>query len=298
MQNREKIESDYAVGVVDDFDVQYVDYLMPSVVQDKSNWKYPVTKYPEDGCIVFPYRRKAIARRGFSEAKFQNYLQDTFRGCDLLILGDCNILPVEDNRPFEPDIAIICKKHPSIRIDIEIDEPYAAFTRKPIHYIGCGDDFRDALLNNIGWIVIRFTEYQVFSNPKGCAAFIAQVLHYIQPSMVLPIDFLSCSTPKEIERWTEIEAKVMASENTREKYLNHEFGIVDNEKLEIADITQTEKERVCAKRMKPLVFSSNRKVNYKIGEPVFAKKTFIFNSIHKNIFIYMMDRNNLFLSAV
>ena len=71
---------------VDDFDVQYVDYLMPSVVQDKSNWKYPVTKYPEDGCIVFPYRRKAIARRGFSEAKFQNYLQDTFRGCDLLIL--------------------------------------------------------------------------------------------------------------------------------------------------------------------------------------------------------------------
>ena len=268
-KTEKEIENDYAVGVVDNFDIQYVDYLTPSVVQDKSNWKYPVTKYPEDGCVVFPYRRKAIARRGFSEAKFQNYLQDTFRGCDLLILGDCNILPVEDNRPFEPDIAIICKKRPSIRIDIEIDEPYAALTRKPIHYIGCGDDFRDALLNNIGWIVIRFTEYQVFSNPKGCAAFIAQTLHYLQPSMVLPIDLLSCSTPKEIVRWTEIEAKVMASEKNREKYLNHEFGIVDNEKLVIADITQTEKERVCVKRMKPLVFSSNRKVNPKIGEPVF-----------------------------
>ena len=89
--------------------------------------------------------------------------------------------------------------------------------------------------------------------------------------MVLPIDFLSCSTPKEIERWTEIEAKVMASENTREKYLNHEFGIVDNEKLEIADITQTEKERVCAKRMKPLVFSSNRIVFLYIGDIVFLE---------------------------
>lgn len=211
-KTEKEIENDYAVGVVDNFDIQHVDYLMPSVVQDKSNWKYPVTKYPEDGCVVFPYRRKAIARRGFSEAKFQNYLQDTFKGCDLLILGDCNILPVEDNRPFEPDIAIICKKRPSIRIDIEIDEPYAALTRKPIHYIGCGDDFRDALLNNIGWIVIRFTEYQVFFNPKGCAAFIVQTLHYLQPSMVLPIDYLSCSTPKKIERWTEIEAKVMASE--------------------------------------------------------------------------------------
>lgn len=57
-KTEKKIESDYAVGVVDDFDIQYVDYLMPSVVQDKSNWKYPVTKYPEDGCIVFHTEEK------------------------------------------------------------------------------------------------------------------------------------------------------------------------------------------------------------------------------------------------
>ena len=269
----ETVKNDYAIGIIDDFEIQHVDYFIPPFVQDKNNWKYPVTKYPENGCIVFPYRRKAIARRGFSEANFQNYLQDIFNGYDLLILGDCNILPVEDNRPFEPDIAIICKKHPSIRIDIEIDEPYAAFTRKPIHYVGCGDDFRDALLNNIGWIVIRFTEYQVFYNPKECAALIAQVLHYIQPSMTLPIDFLSCSTPKEVERWTEIEAKVMASENIREKYLNHEFGIVDNEELEVADIKQTEKEKVCAQRMKPLMFETyHRGKNDKLEESVFYER--------------------------
>lgn len=246
----------YAVGIVDNFEIQYVDYLIPPLVQDKNNWKYPVTKYPENGCIVFPYRRKNIARRGFSEARFQKYLTNVFKGYDLLILGDCNILPIEDNRPFEPDIAIICKNHPSIRIDIEIDEPYAAFSRKPIHYIGCGDDFRDTCLNNIGWIVIRFTEYQVVSNPKECAAFIAQVLHRIQPSMVLPNDFLSYSTPKEIKRWTEIEAKVMASENIREEYLKHEFGIVDNKQLEVTDIKQTEKEKICATKVKPLIVKS------------------------------------------
>ena len=269
----EKIKNDYAVGIVDGFDIQYVDYLIPLVIQDKNNWKYPVIKYPEDGCIVFPYRRRAIARRGFIEDKFQNYLQDIFKGYDLLILGDCSILPVENNRPFEPDIAIICSKYPSIRIDIEIDEPYAAFTRKPIHYIGCGDDFRDALLNNIGWIVIRFSEYQVFCSPKECAALIVQVLHYIQPSMALPIDFLSCSIPKEIERWTEIEAKVMASENIREKYLNHEFGIVNNEDLEVADIKQTEKEKVCAQRMKPLIFeTSYREKNNKLEKSVFYER--------------------------
>lgn len=258
-KTEEKVKNDYAIGVMDNFDIQYVDYFIPSLTQDENKWKYPVTKYPEKGCIVFPYRRKAIARRGFTEVDFQKYLQEIFRECDLLILGDCNILPVEDNRPFEPDIAIISKKYPSIRIDIEIDEPYAAFTRKPIHYIGCGDDFRDTLLNNIGWIVIRFTEYQIFAYPKECAALIAQVLHGIQPSMLLPIDLLSCSTPKKIERWTEIEAKVMASENIREKYLNHEFGIVDNKELEVADIKQTEKEKSCAKNVKPLVFPNYKK---------------------------------------
>lgn len=271
-KTEEKVRNDYAIGIIDNFEIQYVDYFIPSLAQDENKWKYPVTKYPEKGCIVFPYRRKAIARRGFSEADFQKYLQEVFKECDLLILGDCNILPVEDNRPFEPDIAIISKKYPSIRIDIEIDEPYAAFTRKPIHYIGCGDDFRDALLNNIGWIVIRFTEYQVFTYPKECVALIAQVLHCIQPSMVLPSDFLSCSTPKNIERWTEIEAKVMASENIREKYLNHEFGIIDNKELEVADIKQTEKEKSCAQNVKPLVFPCYKKVNYKAAEPTFCER--------------------------
>lgn len=272
-KTEEKVKNDYAIGIIDNFEIQYVDYLIPFFVQDKNNWKYPVTKYPEDGCIVFPYRRKAIARRGFSEADFQNYLEKIFKKYDLLILGDCNIIPVEDNRPFEPDIAIICKNHPSIRIDIEIDEPYAAFTRKPIHYMGCGDDFRDALLNNIGWIVIRFTEYQVISNPKECAALIVQVLHCIQPSMALPSDFLSYSTPRDIKRWTEIEAKVMASENIREKYLNHEFGIVNNEQLEVADIKQTEKEKVCAQKMKPLVVESyQQEKNNKLEKSGFYKR--------------------------
>lgn len=269
----EKIKNDYSIGIIDSFEIQHVNYLIPPTTQDKNNWKYPVIKYPENGCIVFPYRRKAIARRGFSEAKFQNYLQEIFKGCDLLILGDCNILPAEDNRPFEPDIAIICKTYPSIRIDIEIDEPYAALTRKPIHYIGCGDDFRDALLNNIGWIVIRFTEYQIFFNPKECATLIAQVLHHIQPSMILPVDCLSYSTPKEIERWTEIEAKIMASENIREKYLHHEFGVVDNEELEIADIKQTEKEKICLQRMKPLMLETyHEKRNNKLEESTFHER--------------------------
>lgn len=255
-KEEEKLKIEYEKGIVDNFGIQYVDYFIPSVANTLDDWKYPAIKYPKKGNEVFPYRRKAIARRGFSEVGFQNYLCDIFAGYDLLILGDCNILPIENNRPFEPDVAVICKKSPSIRIDIEIDEPYAAVTREPIHYVGGGDDFRDAILNNIGWIVVRFTEYQVFFYPKECAAVIAQLLRCIQPAMALPLELLSCSTLEEVCRWTKIEAEVMASECVREKYLNHEFGEVDNEQLEVTDIKQTERERACSQSIKPLVLAS------------------------------------------
>lgn len=267
----EKVKNDYAEGLIDNYDTQYVDYISSHFAQDSGNWKYPVVKFPKYGNIVFPYRRRSISRRGFCEEGFQNYLHNIFNDCDLLILEDCSIHPTENNRPFEPDIAIICKQRPSIRIDIEIDEPYAGITRNPIHYIGSGDDFRDALLNNIGWLVIRFTEYQVFSNPKGCAALIAQVLHNIQPSLALPIALLSDHIPEEINRWTETEARVMASQNVREEYLNHKFGLVANGELEITDIKQTEKELACAKLVKPLMLETSRK-NDNLAESIFYEK--------------------------
>ena len=291
----EKVKNDYALGLVDDFDIQNVDYFIPPIAQDENNWKYPVVKYPKNSGVVFPYRRKIIARRGFSEIGFQNYLQEILKGYDLLIFGDCNILPVEDNRPFEPDIAIICKEYPSIRIDIEIDEPYAAITRKPIHYVGCGDDFRDALLNNAGWIVIRFTEYQVFSCPKECVAFIVQVLHCIKPSMALPIDFLSYSTPMEVERWTEIAAKVMASEHFREKYLNHEFGLVENEELDVSDIKQTKKEKICTQRMTSLFFETYHKENNdEIERTAFYEKD-VHIQFYPQEHIYLYNGRELFI---
>ena len=65
----------------------------------------------------------------------------------------------------------------------------------------------------------------------------------------------------------------MARENIREKYLNHEFGIVNNEDLEVADIKQTEKEQVCAQRMKPLIFeTSYREKNNKLEKSVFYER--------------------------
>lgn len=243
----------YTEGISDTFDKSYIDYIYPSEFVQGDNWNYAVAKFPSKGTFVFPYRRRKIARRGYMEKTFHIYLKNMFSGSKLLIIDDCAILPAENYRPYEPDIAIIDIEHPSIRIDIEIDEPYSAITNKPIHYIGCGDDFRDMNLNNLGWIVVRFTEYQVKSNMQDCASFIAKLIHSLNPSKPLPKSLLEHNIPQTQKRWTEIEAMVMASEKVREKYLNHEFGTVDSEQIEITDIKQTEKEKACAKLVKPLI---------------------------------------------
>lgn len=243
----------YTEGISDTFDISYVDYTHPSEFVQGDNWNYAVVKFPSKGTFVFPYRRRKIARRGYMEKTFQTYLENKLSGSKLLILDDCAILPAENYRPYEPDIAIVDIEHPSIRIDIEIDEPYSAITNKPIHYIGCGDDFRDMNLNNLGWIVVRFTEYQIKSNIQSCVSFIAQLIHSLNPSKPLPKPLLVHDIPQIQKRWTEIEAKIMASEKAREKYLNHEFGIIDNEQIEIADIKQTEREKSCTKMVKPLM---------------------------------------------
>lgn len=197
----------YNIGIADTFDISYVDYPCPPRFMQGDNWKYAVAKFPSMGSLVFPYRRRKIARRGYIEDTFQNYLTNEFSRAKLLVLGDCAILPADNYRPYEPDIAIIDVEHPSIRIDIEIDEPYSAITNKPIHYIGCGDDFRDMNLTNLGWIVVRFTEYQVKCDMQSCASFIAQLIYTINPSKSIPQSLLIHAIPQTQKRWTEIEAK-------------------------------------------------------------------------------------------
>lgn len=248
----------YNEGISDVFEISYVDYAGATQIEQRKNWDYVVAKFPIKGTLVFPYRRRKIARRGYMEKALQTYLAKELSSSKLLILGDCAILPADNYRAYEPDIAIIDIEHPSIRIDIEIDEPYAAITNIPIHYIGSGDDFRDMNLNNLGWIVVRFTEYQVKTDMYGCTSFIAQLIHSINPSKSFPKALLTQEYPKKQKRWTEIEAKVMASEKLRQRYLSHEFGTSDIEKIEITDIKQTEKEKYCAKLVPPLAIEMDK----------------------------------------
>lgn len=250
---KREFEKKYDEGILDDtLGTYYVDYEKPiSFVQD-ANWCYPVAKFPSKGTYIFPHRHRKIARRGYMEETFQTFLTNILSSYKLNIFGDCALLPYEGYRPYEPDIAIIDVENPSIRIDVEIDEPYAAITNTPTHYIGCGDDMRDIQLNNLGWIVIRFSEEQICTASPECVAYITQLIHCLNPNKILSQDLLEMELPLKYKRWTEIEAKVMASEKKRETYLQHEFGTTPTPHVTIATITQTKKEQECAKNIKPL----------------------------------------------
>jgi len=225
------------------------------------NWKYPVVKFPRKGRFIFPYRRQSIHRNGHMDKPFMEYLNSVF-GNHLLVIGDCGILPQNNTLPFEPDVAIIDENNPNIRIDIEIDEPYSAIERKPIHYIGCGDEFRDLYMNNLGWIVIRFTEKQVFCDKEGCVAFIARVMFSINPKMDFLKKFISHPNPSPINRWTEFEAKIMESENFRESYLGIESFGEKSDNVQQQPQTQTKEEQEAARHITLISLDNSQKQSF------------------------------------
>ena len=215
----------------------YVNYDFAGI-KSKDGY-YAIVRTPHKGCIVWPYRRKTIARRGFIEQSFEEELRRLLNP-KVKVLGDVNLLPQNGVRPFEPDIALVYTENGlNVRIDVEIDEPYAAVTNKPTHYIGCGDEYRDANLNCLGWIVIRFSERQIKVHSKQCIRFIADILKTIDDTIPMP-DELGMIAPIVPERrWTLLEAQKMAKDRVRQTYLNHEFGKTEEALYDEMDLRLT-----------------------------------------------------------
>ena len=213
----------------------YVNYNIESIY----NEAYPIMLTPQKGCIVWPHRRRQIARRGYKEEVFQKKLSKYISNV-VSVLGDVNLLPASGCRPYEPDIAIVdLHSGANLRIDIEIDEPYAAISNKPTHYVGCGDEYRDTNINRLGWMVVRFSEYQVHTQPLECIAFICRIIKQVIPNINIPQELLSYSDPKREKQWEQLDAQKWAEEKCRQKYLNHEFGVVDKDELAPADTKLT-----------------------------------------------------------
>lgn len=195
----------------------------------ESKDSFAVLRFPQMGCVVRTHRYGNTKRRGVKENVFQNSIEKYF-GKLFEISGNVRLNTGKETRPFEPDIAIIEKGDTfNLRIDIEIDEPYAGLTRQPTHCKG-DDLMRDSYFVDRGWIVIRFSEYQVHTQELECLKLIAQIIKKVDSSYIIPTDLESVSDLKFEKVWNVVQAQKWEKEKFREKYLNHEFGEVFEEK--------------------------------------------------------------------
>ena len=89
-----------------------------------------------------------------------------------------------------------------------------------IHFAG-KDDYRNRFFVEAGWVVIRFCEEQVVSQPHRCCRFIGNVLAQItkQPAIAQPFADIPPLTP--VRQWSKSRAKSLRRQGYRQGYLSH-----------------------------------------------------------------------------
>ncbi|MCF8372025.1 MAG: hypothetical protein K9H64_10410 [Bacteroidales bacterium] len=201
--------------------IQKVNYTSSRAKQTNA---YPIFRYPKKNTVVRSYRIGTTKRRGYKEEVFQKAIETAF-GSHFIVSGEIRINTGKDTRPFEPDIALVDRKNNSLRIDIEIDEPYAGITRQPTHCKG-DNTMRDIYFIDRGWIVIRFSEYQVHKFEKQCLKFISDVINSVSPTFCVPEKLANTQTVENEMLWDIVQAQKWEKDKYREKYLEHEFMYV------------------------------------------------------------------------
>ncbi|MBQ2047271.1 MAG: hypothetical protein II260_08790 [Muribaculaceae bacterium] len=232
------LEEEYKKGIIPKQQKARVNY---SIDQCTRNGYYAFYTAPSSKTEIIPYRRRKVELRGYTEQNFEIKLRNSLKeSTRYKVLGDVSIQTSESSHPFEPDIAIIeTSGNLGVRIDIEIDEPYGGYDKIPIHYLGCGDEFRDRNLANLGWLVVRFSEKQIFQEPDNCIYYLQQLLSLIDPYFTIS---QQGKKPTPDKCWTEVEAKIMAIKKFREDLLNHEFGrMMKDTRVVATQLTELEK---------------------------------------------------------
>jgi hypothetical protein len=241
-------------------EIEFVDY---QISQFDNTDSYPILRTPDKGCVIRTHRFGKSKRRGYKEEIFQNSVQKYF-GDLFHILGNVRLNTGKETRPFEPDIAIIGKNsHKDIRIDIEIDEPYSGINRQPIHCKG-EDDMRDIYFTDRGWIVVRFSEYQVHTQELECLKYIANLIKKIDANYIIPTSLNSILAIEKEKLWDIVQAQKWEREKYREKYLGIEFGIVpDNTDTIEQDFSEQElKEEQLVQSTTIGVSDENKKIGF------------------------------------
>ena len=278
-----EVEERYKKGIIPEQTLDYVLYDASRIKTPNKEGYYCSTIFPPQNTILYPFRRKKVERRGYMEEFFLRKLSDAIAAYPgLMVLGDVSILTKSGEHPFEPDIAIVENKFiRGFRIDIEIDEPYTGYERKPIHYIGCGDNYRDQILVNRGWIVVRFSEKQIYQEFAKCIAYIKHLI-----SCVLKGDDTNYDYPTYDKKWTENEARILSVQKYREKLLKHEFGQIESAPLDQKDMQQTDVEKKASIQVKAISYDLKINTNLDNSYDSYPQDNYITFDPAEHIYLY------------
>lgn len=193
-------------------------YTVMYSIQNSVGSEFPIIRAPKKGCeIKLPVLGRR-GRRGVCEQLLCEKIETSKLSC---FYDDISLFVGNNTNPYEPDLAYI-EAQKGIFIDVEVDEPYSGWERKPIHYktnYGTIDDKRNDYFTERGWTVIRFSEKQVKEQPLSCLKRIYQLLHTMNTSIIIPQCLIDESDITLDEMWTESEAQRREQKNEREKML-------------------------------------------------------------------------------
>ena len=171
---------------------------------------------------IYDFKINESANKGLSEAYFLSYLSKWYI-YPWRILEHCQF---EENNYTPTADFILIYDDLKLSIDLEIDEPYTLKESLPIHLVE--DEkyiYRDKFFLNLGYIVIRFAEYQIALYPDHCCLHIARTVNqFLDRDLKITIPDSTNITPLKpeewkVKTWTQRESKIMADNKIRDTYL-------------------------------------------------------------------------------
>lgn len=162
------------------------------------------------------------ANKGLSESYFLSYLQKWF-SYPWRIIEHCQF---QGERYTPTADFILINDNLKLGIDLEIDEPYTLKESTPIHLL---EDrkyiIRDKFFLELGYIVIRFAEYQIAKYPDYCCLHIVRVLNqFLDRDLKISLPHATEIQPLKpqnwrVKAWTQRESQIMAENKIRDRYL-------------------------------------------------------------------------------
>lgn len=163
--------------------------------------------------LILPSESNENTRLGASELEFGKILQHYFGSC---ASSQQQFSPPGHDRPYSADFVVV-EPSTNLHIDLEIDEPFS-FSGEQIHCVGM-DDYRNKCFVQANWIVLRFAEEQITSQPLRCLRVLANVIARYTLNTTYQSSFIDVQQLTPLFQWTQRKSQKLSRQNYRKQYL-------------------------------------------------------------------------------